>query len=545
MSVNLQTADSAVFDPQTFCMPSASIGTYRHVLPSPLEHFYGRLQIDSHISGPFNKGIHFTLFETLYDKANYPAGVITDTVALYAGVQSMSKYSQEVDTITVTPNQGVGLADISPGDTFNPYEEKLLEVTLDKEGVASINATITITLVGDPNTYFFTIVGFRFQLPFMLQATWEDGLTITRRFLTSIFNSYGTGETRKILRKNPVRSMQADLTFLSDTSSVQAWQFVRSRAKGPNVIPFYPDEDSMPQANDSHKLYCDTSYRRYSAGGVVIAIKYDENHSVEYYDALRILAVDPDGVRTETEVVHGYAKGDSISPAIVCYPSFGSDSKSNIVRSRGTISLDAEEMYDQTALALENSTYTPAVVNGLPVFNFRINEADSMEISISYQGDRSESGRGSQWYQQGDEVYQNFEVLCVAFNREEYWELVGFLNYIKGRGRPFWIKNYSEFINPFAEGVGYIEVADLDLPDWEDIKYIWAEAADGSYDIVDVTGVSEVTGGFRITFDTPSITPATYYQALKSRLDSDEIQETWFTNHVVEITFPVRELQGA
>ena len=544
LSVNLQTGDAGFkYDPYNPIVPPPLSTDRLFVLPKTLTNrFLG--QVATH-PATFNRGVHFTIFENLYDKQNYPAGVITDTVALLVGVQQMSSTKAVVASVSVTTAQGVGLSGITAGDVFNAYEEKILAVTLDKEGAASISAEVAITFIGDPDTYYFTVVGFRFQLPFMLEANWKDGLTIKRSFMTDVFNSYGNGETRKILRNTPVRSMQADLVFLSDTAATQAWQVMRARAKGPNVVPFYPDAGGMTRSNDAYKLYCDTSYRRYSAGGIIMAIKYNQDGSVTHYDVLRILEVEADGVVTETEVVHDYTVNDTACPAMACYPSFGSDSQSNITRSRGYISIEAEEMYDSTAMALENTEYTPTVVDGLPIFDFRINEMDDMSMTTSFQGDIKSSGRGSTWHQQGGYTYSTQEIVCSAVSRAEYWELIGFFNYIRGRGRAFWIRNYSNIITPSSEGIGFLEVETLGAPDWDSLRNLWIEDASGISDVVAVTGVEDLVGGVRISYTGTAITPIRYYQAFKSRLDSDEIEEKWFTKALVEIRFTARELQGA
>jgi len=168
-----------------------------------------------------------------------------------------------------------------------------------------------------------------------------------------------------------------------------------------------------------------------------------------------------------------------------------------------------------------------------------------MDIETSFQGDITPSGRGRMWYLQGDNTRTSLGVLVTAISREEYWDLLGFFNYMKGRGRAFWMREYSKVLPIIAEGAGFITVFGLDLSDWEEIRYLWLEDASGVSDVVDVTSVTEVVDGFRITHTSTAITPSRYHQALKVRLDSDEIEEKWFTNTVVDISFQVTELQGA
>jgi len=310
-------------------------------------------------------------------------------------------------------------------------------------------------------------------------------------------------------------------------------------------VPFYPDQSRMTQASDVRKLYCDVDYRRFSVGGYVIAVQRDTDNSILFYDVAEIAAIDVDGLQTTIDLSNTYSKGDDVYPAMLCYPSFGSDTKSNLTRARGSISLDAEEVYDSSALSLENATYTPTLIDSLPVYDFRINEAEPMDITVSYQGEKKESGRGYMTYQQDDYSYSTFDITSVAISREEYWELIGFFNYLRGRGRPFWIKNYSDFIEPVATASTYIDVDDMRIVDWQNLRYLWVEDASGSYDIVTISDITDTGSVFRITFPEPSITPTKYYQAYKARLDSDEIEENWFTDSVVEFTFTVRELQGA
>ena len=545
LSTNLQTTDDRTYDPTTPLQEEPVSATHLFSITDPLFHSYNGSVIGSSQSA-FYQGLHYTIDTVLYDGQEYQTGTIISDLLFFVDIQNMYGIPKQVTSVSITSGQNVTFTGISAATVFNPYEEIRIDVTVEQEGSLYIEATLEITLEDDPNTYFVTFIGFRFYFvkSFVLSANWGEGLSISRRHLTSVFKSVGTGETRKILRKTPMLNMDAVLSFLSDDAATQAWQFLRARASGQTIIPLFPDEQSMTQTNDAFKLYCDTSYRRYVDGGLVMAIKYDKNRAVIYYDIFQIVIVEPNGLITKSEVTNVYEEGDYICPAILCYPAFGEDVKTNMTQARGTISLTAEEVYGRFAVGKENPTYTPDEKHGIPVFNFRINEIDGTEIFVSYQGESKSSGRGFKFFSQGTLPYMTQTIKVFAETRALFWEITGFFNKLKGRGKPFWIRNNSDFIQPILEGTGYIELGQLEISDWTNVSYLWVEDTSGMYDIVEVTGVIAGSQGVRINFNAPSVTPVKYYQALAVRLDSDEVVENWLTASIVEISFKVRELQG-
>lgn len=544
LSANLQTADEGFkYNPNITAVPFPTTGSLLREVPRPYSNVFALSYVN--VPPVFYNGPHFTIQETIYDGQVFQAGVITTTAQLLVALQSSSEYSITVSDISITSGQGVSLSGVSVGSVFNPYEEKTIVLDLDSAGPASFTAEVSVQFTGDPNTYFFSVTGLRFYLPFMLSANWSGSLSVSRKYLTSVFNASDSSEIRKVLRKTPLLSMSGDAVFMSQKASAQAWQFMRARALGQNVLPFYPDGQYMTQTNTTYKLFADTAYRRYAAGGLVMAVRYTEDQSVDHYDVLRIVSVEADGLVTESEVTNSYSSGDFICPAIACYPSFGADTQANITGNKGTISFGADEVYGDTAIGVENPSYTPTEILGHPVFDFDINERDDIDMSVGIQGDLSQQGRGFWFYGQGSLPYTTQTLDMLIDNRADFWDVIGFFNLVRGRGKSFWIRNYSCFIEPVDEGSGFIVVADLSASDWSTLSRVWVEDSNGAVDIVEVTLIEEVSEGVKIYFDTPSVTPSLYYQALIVRLDSDELVENWITDEVVEINFTVKELQGA
>ena len=260
-----------------------------------------------------------------------------------------------------------------------------LSVVLDQVGVASFNAEISIQFVGDANTYSMNLVGLRFYLPFMLASNWASSISVSRKYLTSVFNGFDSSQARKALRKHPILSMSGSLMFAGIESSAQAWQFMRSRARGQNIVPLYPDEQQLTASSTTNELFFDTRYRRYYEGGLVMVVKYKDDLTVDYYDVLRITTVEDDKVVTETAVTNSYSAGDYVYPGMACYPSFGADTQGMETDRIGTLSVSADEVYAETTLGKENPNYTPTVKNSLPIFNFDTNWSSRPSMSVTTQ----------------------------------------------------------------------------------------------------------------------------------------------------------------
>ena len=339
--------------------------------------------------------------------------------------------------------------------------------------------------------------------------------------------------------------MEAQLFFAGADAAAQMWQLLRSRAKGLNVLPFYPDGQLQTQANDAFKIYCDPQYRRYNEDGYLMAVAFNPDLSVKHYDVLRIISIESDGIITETEVTNNYGKGDVVFPAISCYPSFGSDSAEMVTDQSGSISLSAEEIYSTTSIGKENQDYVLTEYFDYPIFPFDTNDVDSPTSSASFSGSLESSGRGSMFSVEGAYASGMRSLKVTCFDRSEFWDVVGFLNKVKGRANPFWIKEHALFIDPVAETSGRIEVNGLDLSDWEELNYLWLEDSEGNKEVVKVTSTGTGSiGDFAILFTTPSITPVRYYPAMLVRFDSDELTENWITGTVCEFELDVKELVG-
>jgi len=142
-----------------------------------------------------------------------------------------------------------------------------------------------------------------------------------------------------------------------------------------------------------------------------------------------------------------------------------------------------------------------------------------------------------------------WNVTSFFTTRDEYWAALGFFNYLKGRGKPFFMAHPIDWL-PLDNAINnhtFALTEDTFGPDIEgSLKYLYVSNGTDS-EIVTVSDIyTSGAQGAVIETTTPSISTVTAIaQAVPVRLDSDEIVESWLTDGCVEIKFKVKELPEA
>jgi hypothetical protein len=414
-------------------------------------------------------------------------------------------------------------------------------------GSATIDTQLFIKFVDNPKTYYMNIKGARIGQFYVHTPNWSEGITVERRFLTSVFPSQNMTETRRVLRDKPVRSMQSTIPFFTKKDAGRMWSSLRDFSKQQTAQPWYPDQSSMTQAPDTNRIYCVTEFRRFQVGKYAFIIKDNNIPTTDkHFEMLRIAEVFVDGFSTDDAVVGSYTTSDFVYPAFICYASMEGRTQELMTDDKAVIDMTADEVYGASMLDIENAGYSPVIRTGYPVLDLTLTFSELPEITVLHGGDTKDSGRGIvQAFRGVPFIEQTATAICKT--KEECWDAVGFFNYLKGRGKVFWAKSELDFLSIVSTSTNTSFTIDNPntLAEMAYLKYVWVQDSAGDFDVLAVTGIADDAGNTKISIDSNSLADISrVWQAHAVRLAEDVITEEYLTDGKMLATFTVQELQG-
>ena len=472
-------------------------------------------------------------------------GLVVGDVPLSFGLWNSHNTPRVISSVSVTAGQGVIVSAPAIGDPLNPRQEISVDVLVFKEGAARIDCTVAC-LIGS-EIVSFRITGTRMRSAYLLDMDWGGDTVTTRRFLSSVYQAGTAAETRKALRHVPIREMSSSIVYHSKDTALQARSTVNMCCAAEYTIPLYMDRVSVSAPNTTTKVFCITEYRRFYEGSLAIVCRKSAlDGTAEYFDILEIVSVEGDGIVVRHPIINSYIAGDVVYPLMVCHPAFSAIAGEVYNDRVGRYTITSEELFG-SGFPLENEGYVPSLLRGIPVYPFSINYGEDISSDFQAFGSFEDSGRGQSYYVSGAPT-NNYDATSVFGTRAEWWEALGFFNYIKGQYRKFWTLEPIDMLS--AEGYTAPNTFDLTtalLPvDFEYIKYLHMVDVADNEQIVEVLSVEAVSGGLRVTTEALTIgNPVQIRRAKLSRLSSDAVEESWLTDSVVTISFSVLELTRA
>lgn len=539
LSTNLLTADDNTYNPSTFEIASPSSGVSLSGSTQFPIHVYDVREAPS-INTPFYNYPHFVYGGVIVDGGTVALPDIADDTTVYLGVFNSFGYSRTVASIGLLDDQGVSVFNITVGTVFGPYEEITAELLVALEGPALIDTSFYISFTDDSVAYSVSVAGSRVGRFYSYDPDWAEGIIVDRQFLTSVFTSTGMSETRKSLRPLPSRVMTATIGFYTKDDAAKIWAGLRTVSKQQSIFPWYVDKSYMTASTEANRVYCDTAYRRFSDGGTAFLIQDGS------FTSVTIDTVFSDGFSTVDTIETSYTAGNVVYPAFTCYAALDGQTMELETDFKGTIEMTMEEAVGSTLLPLENPDYVPTIRKDLPILPFSANYADTPSIGVFMGGGSEDSGRGrAQWFSGIPYVSQEISFLCR--DKAECWDAVGFLNYVKGRGKPFWTISELDWIVVVSStsNTSFVIEAPFDAVYAETLRYVKVTDSAGTYDILSVENLEDVSGGIQVTVEANSLADvSTVKQAHVMRLESDSVQEEYLTDGVMTATVSAIELQG-
>jgi len=186
---------------------------------------------------------------------NISLGLVTQDTELNLSIWNGHVKNTTITQVDITSGQGILVTGVGVGAPMNALEELPLNITVLGSGPSSFDALITIRLGVNSDTYTLRITGVRISVPFLLDAEWASGLSVSRKYLTAVTVGSTMAESRMSMRANPTRSIEAPLFFGSTDSAMQAYASLRAASTSSFLMPYVPDRTEMTAPQTGHTLY--------------------------------------------------------------------------------------------------------------------------------------------------------------------------------------------------------------------------------------------------------------------------------------------------
>ena len=476
------------------------------------------------------------------------------------------------DPVTVTdiaysfPTSGVLIIDPIETEDFNPYEERPLNILIDTDGDPFSGVEITITF-SNGATSVFTVVDF--QIPqdefiYLSQANWLGGMKMESQYLTSIYKASETSEFRQALRPKPIRKISYEFASVGEDFSTVLWGFMQGLTKRRTYLPLFQDGSVVTQDSTGTKIFCNTVNKRFYVGNtLLIAIRrYNRSHrqGTGENEAMYFTGVIGSVFDTFINIIAPPLA--EIPKNSMVYPGILSEiaTKNNtfeIFKPTGAIAdVTINEVFGPTTLEADNSDYSPTLFYGDAFFTFEWNWKVQPRVGLKRDAIILKKGRYNTIIPRTGFSTASIKAAVSVHSRAEWWELTGFLNYVKGRYRAFWVKHpldaYRLGTYTLFDGADLEEVEVLTqggINNMFSIQAVWIKDSNGVEYIVKVNTirVGVTPSSVILELDPTVVTDvAEIKRAFLVRNTSDKIIEHWFTDQgVVEVDMKMVELPGA
>lgn len=504
---------------------------------------------------------------TRQDGSPIDVGVIreTDTVAqtLWNGFK---------DPVTVTniaysyPTSDVLVTAPIVTEEFNPYEERPLDIIIDINGDAFFDVEITITF-SNGATYVFSVTGSRLpqaEFTYLSQANWLGGMKMESLYLTSIYKASETSETRQALRTRPARKISYEFASVGRDFSTVLWGFMQGLTKRRTYLPLFQDGSVVTQDSTGTKIFCDTVNKRFYPGNILLVAirRYDRSHKdgtdedeAMYYTGI-ISSVTSTFINVISPPLAEIPKNSMVYPGILSEIAT-KDNIFDVFKDTGAIAnVTINEVFGPLTIEADNSSYSPTLFYEDAFFTFDWNWKVQPKVGLKRDAIILKGGRYATTIPRSGFSTASIEAAVSVHSRAEWWELTGFLNYIKGRYRAFWVKHpldaYRLGTYTLFDGADLTEVEVLTqggINNMYSIQAVWIKDSNGVEYIVKVDAIRAgfTSSSVILELDPTVVTDVEEIKrAFLVRNTSDKIIEQWFTDQgVVEVNMKMVELPGA
>lgn len=394
------------------------------------------------------------------------------------------------------------------------------------------------------------------DLPPIVPVDWAYQVVLATTYQTIIARSATTlTEERRALSLRPTRDLRVVLTGMSqaDTWRLETFLMRRVRSRGP--VPLYCDQSLVTASSTGTTIHCDTTFRRFHAGGRVLVYKPWSNGivSVSQADVAEYALIDSLTASSLTLKSSGltntYPAGCIVMPVIDAEASLDGGFLSLLTDRVGSAEITANEVLGPSALPQTEDgdpTGYDTHTDGHPILSLDPNWDSAQETLLTHDGTSDRAGRTNHTWLQGPAHRTGHRLIFSALDREEADKIRRFFDSRVGMLKPFWLVSPQTYFTILARP-GAIDVELTEFFDITALRYIAIVMKDGTVTIHEADSTS-VTGGMRRielsptpdafdVADVERISPAHFV-----RFAQDTLTETWDTDGVCAIDLETVEV---
>ena len=384
---------------------------------------------------------------------------------------------------------------------------------------------------------------------------WITGLIMTTYWSTQINTSQDRlAETRRILLGAPRRRLEVHWSGMDQATGANLmFELMRSGFES-RRIPIYQDVAVTTASSSGTTINCPTTYRR-------------------FYDDQLVLITDPEGTTFEFATISSFtasaittsgALSNSYAAGSVVFPVMTSE----IALEAGFLGV-TDHVGELLAGFIEDEPSLPASADysdlaGLGfqqinsfayLLDIEPNWRSSVQMAMRRVGGTVAFPRRTMPNPRGPRGLLGMRLNFGFSTRAEFFSFLQFFDAHRGRAHPFWVACPLTLWEPSAVSTAYLDVTQVgDLTDYTNFvqsisggsPFLYIKKVDGTKVLAQITGTTAPGGGvFRLAATLPSMNLADISRvslAFLVRFDSDALEESWFTNEVVEVSVPVVEL---
>jgi hypothetical protein len=372
-------------------------------------------------------------------------------------------------------------------------------------------------------------------LPNHIMLNWDDDVILEDSYLTDISAAESVSEDRRSLIGKPFRTITARITGLIRSEANKIWMNLQRQSLHRSIFPLYCDQMKVTAASSGNTITCDPLYRRISFGERLVIHSWANGRPANpsYHTVVSFggpIVVTPNLPMT-------YPIGSRVIPIM--------DVEVNL---QGSGVFPSDDTYDVRAKFNEipgPSALNPTVVTlplwvqsfgGYPIFDLKPDWSTGIQSGVVRAGEQFGLGKANITLVRGDRAQKTHSLKMTCLNRALAWKVIEFFDYIKGRGRAFYVIAPEAVFAPTAVTATSITVAASgNFSDLQElIQYIAITKRDGTILIRTINSVADNVTTWDILFDTVgAITLAEVRKvtvAYLGRSNTDTLTERWQTD---------------
>lgn len=386
--------------------------------------------------------------------------------------------------------------------------------------------------------------------PLLFPANWSNTILIETRWQTDITRPKGSTRTERwALTTRPSRTVSSTINGLSKQESHALHQALLKLSDQRGApTPLYPDAVPVEQVNGL-VISGDFRFRRFFEGArvVVMSMRHSSSKSSDEVFLATIDAISPTSLTVDA-APRAITSRDMVIPCIDAEISVP-DSVTAFTDTVLEVSVQWQEIEGASTLPgawppvevgnAEVLSPFCSILDGLAIFPFNPNWADSVEITPARDIQTSTSGRSSISHGDGP-PYHEISFSVMGYDRESCWKVSRFFDSMQGRAASFYMIHPLSPWEPFAPLVPSVDQCRIQPTGDSDaiahyFKRVVLTRANGEMLTRTLTGTVDNGDHFALLFDEdlPDEDFVSVQPIMICAFDSDTLTEVWSTSTVV------------